>query len=340
MALPEPVLAEMPDAGPLVDLFGRVHTYLRVSVTDRCNFRCTYCMPAEGLDWTNNKQLLSFEEITRLVTIFASMGIRRVRLTGGEPMVRRDLEVLVGYLSAIDGIDDLSMTTNAVKLQGRAEALAAAGLTRINISLDSLDAAQFSKLTRGGDLNRVLAGIDSARAAGLTPLKINAVVVRGENEDQAVPLIRHFAAHSADTEVRFIEYMPWGIHHREHRPEKQLRERIAEHFTLEPIEAGHGGPATHYRVAENGLVVGFISPMTQHFCQLCNRLRLQCGGELRTCLSRDNSPNLRDLMREGISDQALSHAIRCMVWGKVAGHEAHLDDNPRAFEGTMTQVGG
>ncbi len=340
MTLPPRALHAMPTEGPLVDAFGRAHTYLRVSVTDRCNYRCVYCMPAEGLAWMPREHLLTYEEIGRVVGVFRALGITRVRLTGGEPTVRRDIVQLVQRLGAL-GLDDLAMTTNGHVFAQRAEAFARAGLRRVNISLDTLDPEQFTRITRGGDLARVLAAIDAARAAGLTPVKINAVVVRDENEDQVERMVDHFAPHAADTVLRFIEYMPFGADARRNVPSAALRERLAQRFTLVPHDGVQGvGPSKNWRIAETGLVIGFISPMTEHFCHLCNRLRLAADGHLRTCLSRDDTPSLRDLLRSGASDEALARAVRAMVWGKVAGHEAHLEDGFRQFEGVMTRIGG
>lgn len=341
MTLPDRKLRQMPTAGPLVDPFGREHTYLRVSVTDRCNYRCVYCMPAEGLDWMPKGHLLSYEEVARVVGAFQRLGIRRVRLTGGEPTVRTDIVRLVSLLGGL-GLDDLAMTTNGHLFAKRAADFAQAGLRRVNISVDTLDPDQFSRITRGGNLSRVLDSIDAARAQGLTPIKINAVIVAGENEDQVLPMVEHFAPHAADTIVRFIEYMPFGADARRNVPAAELRRRLSERYTLVEAERRAGvGPAKNWRIEETGQVVGFISPITEHFCHACNRLRLMADGHLRTCLSRDDTPSLRDLVREGATDAQVEHAIRAMVWGKVAGHEAHLDGVAfRQFEGVMTRIGG
>jgi cyclic pyranopterin phosphate synthase len=339
VSLPPPSTAPRPAAdGPLVDRFGRVHTYLRVSVTDRCNYRCTYCMPEEGLDWKPRETLLSFEEITRVVAAFTRLGIRRVRLTGGEPLVRKGLHHLVRMLGQL-GLDDLAMTTNGHLLPREAGRLAAAGLRRVNVSCDAISPEVFRALTRTGDVGQVLAGIEAARAAGLTPIKINAVVVRGVNVDEVVPLLEHFAPHAADTIVRFIEYMPFSGHERLHEPGASLRERIGERYTLQPLGFGPGGPAVGWRVVETGQQIGFISPITEHFCERCNRLRLDADGHLRTCLSREDAPSLRDLLRAGVDDAGLEQTLRGMVWAKGEGHEAHLDVW-RAFEGVMTRIGG
>lgn len=345
MSLPRPVEGlERPDAGPLVDRFARRHTYLRISVTDRCNYRCTYCMPAEGLRWLPRSELLTYEEIGRLVRVFARLGVERVRLTGGEPTVRRDIEQLVAAVAAAPGIVDVAMTTNGHRFAARAGALAEAGLKRVNISIDAVDAELFRRITRGGDLERVLESIDAAAALGMGPVKLNCVVVAGLNDDQILPLVERFADRP-EVVVRFIEYMPFGGNddRKRHLPARRIRERLAERYTLEPVgrvTAG-AGPARDWRVAETGRIVGFISPITEHFCEACNRLRLQADGHLRTCLSRDRTPSLRDLLRGGASDDELEQAVRIMVWGKVAGHEAHLEGGDfRAFEGVMTRIGG
>ncbi len=343
MTLPAPLPAfERPQSGPLVDRYGRAHTYLRVSVTDRCNYRCTYCMPAEGLKWLPRTELMTYEELTRVVGAFVRLGVRRVRLTGGEPTVRQDLVTLVAHLAAIPGLDDLSMTSNGERLAGLAGPLARAGLRRVNISLDTLDPEQFRALTRTGDLRAVLAAIDAALKAGLTPVKINAVMARSVNEGQVVALARHFGPLADRVQVRFIETMPFRDAARVHLPAAEMRAMLAEHYTLEPLEAPQGGgPARYWRLRESGLAVGFISPITEHFCQACNRLRLMVDGHVRTCLSRDDTPSLRDLVRAGADDAAIEAALREMVWAKVAGHEAHLDgDAFRAFEGVMTAIGG
>jgi GTP 3',8-cyclase len=340
MTLPEPKLAEMPTSGPLVDKFGRAHDYLRVSVTDRCNYRCVYCMPAEGLAVMPRRDLLNYEEITRIVHSFASMGIRRVRLTGGEPTVRRDIVHLVQALASIDGVEEVTMTTNGHLFTKYAVALANAGLTRVNVSLDTLDPKQFKELTRGGDVARVLTAIDACIEAGLTPVKINAVVVRGVNDHQVVDLVEHFMPQAGRVVVRFIEYMPFSSIERRQRhvPADEVRKGIAERHELVAVERRNGGgPATSWRLAESGLDLGFISPITEHFCHDCNRLRLMADGDLRTCLSKDDTPSLRDLMRDGCSDRRLERTIREMVWGKIPGHEAHLGGH---FEGVMTRVGG
>jgi cyclic pyranopterin phosphate synthase len=329
-----------PASGPLIDRYGRVHDYLRVSVTDRCNYRCTYCMPAAGLDWMPRHSLLTFEEITRIVRVAARCGVERVRLTGGEPTVRKGISELIAMIAAIPGIRDISMTTNGHLFADKAEEFARAGLKRVNISIDSINPLQFTKLTRGGDVRRVLAAIDAAEAAGIGPIKLNAVIIGGDNDDQVEALVEWFA--DRQVIVRFIEYMPFDQNEPawRHVPARVLRERLDAAYGLDPLDAKlGGGPATYAKVRGSGLIVGFISPITEHFCQACNRLRLQADGHLRTCLSREAEPSLRDLLRDGITDEGLEQALRDRLWSKVAGHEAHLLDG-RAFEGAMTAIGG
>ncbi len=334
-------MARLDDANlpPLLDRFGRLHTYVRVSVTDRCNFRCVYCLPEEGATLSPRAELLQYEEIVRVVRVMAAMGLRRVRLTGGEPTVRRDLEQLVAGLSRLDGIDEITLTTNAHRFAAQAAALRAAGLHRVNISLDSLDAARFGQITRGGELGAVLAGIDAAVAAGLLPVKINMVVMGGVNDDEVVPMTRWALERAPAVQLRFIEYMPFDQRRHVGVSAAELRRRLVDAFgPLEPDGERHGGgPATHARIGP--LVVGFISPITEHFCASCNRLRLLSDGHLRTCLAHEDTPSLRDLVRGGASDGELAATILGIVRGKPAGHLAELEGGT-AFEGIMTRIGG
>lgn len=334
----------------LVDRHGRLHTYMRVSVTDRCNFRCVYCLPAEGHAWLPRADVLTYEEIVRIVRVMAPSGLRRVRLTGGEPLLRRDLVELVGALAAVPGIDEVSLTTNAFGLADRARALADAGLRRVNVSIDSLDDARFSAITRGGSLASVRSGIAAAHAAGLGPVKLNMVVMRGVNDDEIVPLARACLpggalAGACETVLRFIEYMPFEGRWHENLPARDIRARLAEAGEL---DADHGGlpgvgPATYARWrpdgSADGLRVGFIAPLTEHFCARCNRLRLLVDGHLRTCLGYERTPSLRDLVRGGATDDELLAAIAAIVQGKPAGHLAELEGGT-AFEGVMTAIGG
>jgi cyclic pyranopterin phosphate synthase len=329
----------MANSQGLVDRFGRVHNYLRLSVTDRCNFRCVYCMPAEGMDWMPRADILSFEEMSRLITIFANLGIERVRITGGEPTLRRDLVDLVALLSQL-GLKEISMTTNGLKLPELAAPLAKAGLTRVNISLDSLQPERFSKLTRGAPLAKVLAGIQAAWDAGLSPVKINAVLLRGENDDEVEDLVRFFEKEPHRTHLRFIEYMPFESRWHKGVPAAELRQRIGAIRTMKSVKRdGKGGPAEEFELLESGLRVGFISPLSERFCGSCNRLRLMANGHLRTCLSDDGTPSLRDLIRGGSSDQELTSTIKTMVSGKRESHGCTMDGGT-LFEGVMTRIGG
>lgn len=340
-AVPPPGAPTRARRAPLTDRFGRVHTYLRVSVTDRCNFRCVYCLPAEGLSWKPRESLLSYEEIARLVGVFASMGVQKIRITGGEPTIRADITALVAGIAAVPGITDVAMTTNAHALARTAPALKAAGLDRINVSIDTLDPEGFRRITRGGRLDKVLAGIEASLAAGLHPVKLNAVLLRGENDDQLFPLVEYAAARAPAMVLRFIEYMPFEARWHQSVRSKELRERLAARYTLEPVRARArtAGPSRVWKIAENGLEVGFISPLSEHFCATCNRLRLSCEGQLRTCLAHEDTPSLRDLMRGGATDDALAAAIRTMVMGKPEGHQAELEGGV-PFQGVMTRIGG
>ncbi len=326
---------------PLTDRFGRTHTYLRVSVTDRCNYRCVYCMPEEGMTWRPRGDLLTYEEIGRLVGVFASLGIEKVRLTGGEPTVRADIDKLVGAIAAVPGIRDLAMTTNAHTLRSLAARLRAAGLTRLNVSIDTLQEDRFRRLTRGGNLLRVLEGIQAAREVGLTPIKLNAVLLAGENDDEIMDLVAYVARHPEQLELRFIEYMPFDKRWHGSVKAQDVRRILGAVYTLEPLgrPGASAGPARLWRIRENGVRIGFISPLSEHFCATCNRLRLQCDGHLRTCLAHDDTPSLRDLLRGGATDAELAQAIRSMVLGKPAGHNADLDGGT-PFAGVMTGIGG
>ncbi len=284
------------------------------------------------------KDVLSYEEIVRIVRVFSRLGVRRVRLTGGEPTIRRDIAELVAGIADIDGIEDLSMTTNAHALASQAGMLRDAGLHRVNISLDSLDAERFATISRGGRLDAVIAGIEAARASGLTPIKINMVVMAGVNDDEIVPMTKYFSPHASDTVLRFIEYMPFDGRWHESVSASSMRAQLAGAFTLVPDGTpSGGGPARYWRA--DGLRVGFIAPLTEHFCASCNRLRLLADGHLRTCLAHEDTPNLRDVVRSGASDDELTAILLAIVAGKPAGHEAQTEGG-KHFEGVMTGIGG
>ncbi len=298
-------------------------------------------MPEEGLSWLPREDLLSYEEIATIVRVMADMGIRKVRLTGGEPTLRQDICELIRAIGEVPGIRDLAMTTNGQTLPALAGRLADAGLHRVNVSLDTVKPKRFTELTRGGDLPRVLAGIDAARAHGMNPIRINAVVLEDENETDVLDLVEHFVPHAADTEVRFIEYMPFQVRRHRTVSSRALRERLARRFSLTPVHDvdSASGPARYWQVAGSGLRVGFISPLSEHFCAGCNRLRLMVDGHLRTCLAHDDTPSLKTLIRAGATDDDLERVIRAMVMGKPAGHDCQIGGGT-LFEGVMTAIGG
>jgi cyclic pyranopterin phosphate synthase len=327
--LPGPAAARTgPTGDPLLDRFARRIRYLRISVTDRCNYRCSYCMPEElgdQLEFQPRAALLSFEELERIVRVFARLGVRKIRLTGGEPTVRRGIALLVRRIAAVPGIEQVVMTSNGHLLGELARPLADAGLVGINISIDTLDPARFARLTSRGELARVIAGIEAAVAAGLR-VKLNAVALRGVNDDELVALCRY--AWSVGAVPRFIEHMPMSGGAL-YAPEAELpaatirRALEAELGPLVPSQpAGRdAGPARYWSVArEPGREVGIISAMTEHFCDDCNRLRLTAAGALHACLGHDDAVSLRDVVRGGGSDEDLVQAVAAAVTGKRDGH--------------------
>lgn len=323
----------------LGDAFGRRFRTLRLSVTDRCDLRCAYCMPAKGLDWLPKPELLSFEELERLTRVFARLGIRRLRLTGGEPLLRQGLPTLVGKLAAIEGIEDLSLTTNGTRLAALARPLKDAGLQRVTVSLDSLDEARFAAITRTGRLQDVLAGIRAAVAAGLRPLKLNAVVLdanRGDLAALAALTIEN------DFEVRFIEAMPIsaGLEPVAPGPDPmQLRrELVARWGGLEPVAGDPHAPARLYRLPGALGRLGFISSVSESFCAACDRLRLGPTGRLQLCLAHPDGVDLREPLRSGASDAVLERIIAEAVWRKPAGH-AFAVQAP-AHGQAMSRIGG
>jgi cyclic pyranopterin phosphate synthase len=332
---------DAPPSGPLLDTFGRVADDLRISVTDRCNFRCTYCMPAEGLPWLPREEVLTFEEITRLVGIFARLGVKEVKLTGGEPTVRREVEKLVAVIRAAQPDLSMSMTTNGLLLDRLAGPLAAAGLDRVTVSCDSLMQHRFAEMTRRDALDKVLAGMRAAEEAGLVPIKLNCVVIAGTNEDEVVD----FARFARDTgyEVRFIEYMPLDAEQRWERdkvvPGAQVLEAIDGVFPLIAETEGHD-PATTFRFADGAPGgVGVIASVTEPFCDTCNRLRLTADGQLRACLFAMYETDLRGPLRAGASEEELESLIRRNVWAKWEGHKINHPDFERPAR-SMSMIGG
>ncbi|MBO0721807.1 MAG: GTP 3',8-cyclase MoaA [Blastocatellia bacterium] len=333
------------DSNPisLKDSFGRVIRDLRISITDRCNFRCFYCMPKEAMEWQPKAEILSYEEIVELAEVFVSLGIDKLRVTGGEPMVRRDSESLIARLAQIEGVADLAMTTNAHFLRGRARALKEAGLQRITVSLDSLTPERFALLTGRNELSQVLEGIDAALEAGLSPVKINCVMIRGINDDQA----EKFAgfAREKGAHVRFIEFMPLDngkIWRREMVvPGDELRKRIEAVFPLERVESeNQSETARRWRFADGAPgEIGFINPVTQPFCGHCSRIRLTADGMIRTCLFSTVEHNIKRLMRGGASRAELVDFIVAVVEKKEDRHHINDPDFVQPLR-TMSCIGG
>ncbi len=327
----------------LRDSYGRVADDLRISVTDRCNFRCIYCMPAEGLRWLGREEILRFEEIHRLARIFVERyGVRTIRLTGGEPLVRVRIEELVAMISALDPDLDLTMTTNGVLLRQKARLLKEAGLKRINVSLDTLHLDRFRDIARRDAFGRTMDGIEAAREAGLWPIKLNVVVMRGVNDDEVVDFAR--LARERGFEVRFIEFMPldgdqiWS--NDLVVPSRRIQEQIEDLFPLEPIPSERPGPSVNYRFRDGAAGgVGFISSVSQAFCSTCNRIRLTAEGGLRTCLFSLRETPLRDLLRSGASDDSIARVIESAVWLKEEGHLINREGFVRPAK-SMSQIGG
>jgi cyclic pyranopterin phosphate synthase len=341
MDLPTPGAMSPPSAGPLVDTLGRVADDLRISVTDRCNFRCTYCMPAEGLAWLPKAEILTFEELTRLLAIFVGLGVRSLKVTGGEPTVRAELPTLVRMFREVGPDLDISMTTNGVLLDRLAGPLAEAGMDRVTVSCDSLMQHRFAEMTRRDALDRVLAGIVAAKGAGLVPIKINCVVIGGQNEDEVVD----FARWSRETgyAVRFIEYMPLDAQHEWERakvvPSASVVEAIDAVFPLSREGADHE-PATSFRFADGAPGgIGVIASVTEPFCDSCNRLRVTAEGQVRACLFALDETDLRGPMRAGASDDDLIGLIRANVWRKWSGHRINHPDFVQP-ERSMSAIGG
>jgi GTP 3',8-cyclase len=329
--------------GPLVDRFGRVHTNLRVSVTDRCNIRCFYCMPAENVRFRPRAEILSFEEIERFVRVSTTLGVNQVRLTGGEPLVRRDLARLVERLARMPGVDDLALTTNGILLGEQAGGLRAAGLHRLNISLDALSEQVFERISRRRGLNQVLDGIFAAIRAGLQRIRLNAVSIRGLTESEIVPLARFARQHKL--ELRFIEYMPLDAEehwtHDDVLSGDEVRTVIDERVgKLEPVaDQSPHQPATDFEYADGGGRVGFINSVTQPFCEGCDRLRITADGKIRNCLFSIVEWDARELMRSGGNDEQLAQLIRDCVAAKKAGHGIDTAEFVRP-ERAMYQIGG
>jgi cyclic pyranopterin phosphate synthase len=327
---------------PLVDSWGREIRSVRVSVTDKCNFRCRYCMPAEGLEWLPREEVLSFEEIERLVGLLAAMGVDEVRLTGGEPLVRRELPVLVDKLARIHGVRDLSLTTNGVLLDRLAGPLVAAGLRRINVSLDSLSHVRFAEITRRDALDRVLAGLAEAeRYPELRPIKINCVAVRGFTEAE-VPALAELARRKPYV-VRFIEFMPLDADEAWREDDVltggEIRALIEERWPLVEVPAKASSTARRFRFADGAGEIGFVNPVSEPFCSSCDRIRLTADGKLRTCLFSRREWDLKETLRSGTSDAELEALVRHAVAHKELKHKINDPGFVRASR-SMSQIGG
>ncbi|MBV9843820.1 MAG: GTP 3',8-cyclase MoaA [Kutzneria sp.] len=319
-----PTRTTRPDESRLIDGFGRIATDLRVSLTDRCNLRCTYCMPAEGLDWLPGPQLLTAAELIRLITIAVQrLGVSEIRFTGGEPLLRRDLDEILAATAGLTPRPTLSLTTNGLGLARRAGALRAAGLDRVNVSLDTLDSTRFARLTRRDRMADVLAGLAAARAAGLMPVKVNSVLLRGINDDEAPALLRFCLDNGY--QLRFIEQMPLDPQHGWQREgmvtAEEILTRLGTEFALTPVAGARGAaPAERWLVNDGPATVGVIASVTRPFCAACDRTRLTADGALRTCLFATTETDLRGPMRAGANDEELAEVWRTTMWGKAAGH--------------------
>ena len=324
----------------LTDSYGRKHTYLRISVTDRCNLRCFYCMPHDGIKWLNKKSLLTFEEIERVSRVFVSLGIDKIRLTGGEPLLRNDLPCLAAKLSSIPGLKRLSMTTNAMLLAKFSSQLKVSGVTHLNISLDSLRKERFEKITGRDSLESVLAGIEQALQTGFESIKVNMVVIAGVNDNEILDFIDHFKYQPVN--LRFIEFMPfknndWVID--KVFSYKQMLELISEKYKLSPIDTEPSAVAKDYKVDGIDATVSFVTSMTESFCGTCNRVRLTSDGSIKSCLFHPAEVNLRDSIRQGATDTEIASMIKYAIGEKP---EAHLpaEDLAKNDNRSMIEIGG
>ncbi len=339
---PGPAAGPMPLGGPLVDSFGRVHSDLRISVTDRCNLRCVYCMPEEGMTFLPGAELLGFEEIVRFARVARGLGVTSVRITGGEPLVRRGVVDLVGELASV-GFEDLALTTNGTSLGRFAEDLAAAGLRRVNVSCDSLRPDRYSEIRRRGELVRVLESMDAAESAGLVPVKVNVVLVAGVNDDEILDFAE--LARATGRIVRFIEYMPLDADGSWRRElvvtADEVLGRIAGRWPLEAVTGGPDdrAPASRFRFSDGHGEIGVVASVSRPFCGTCNRLRLTAEGSIRNCLFSDDELSVRHLLRTEGREEEIEIALRRAVWGKRAGHGMDEPDFLRPAR-SMSMIGG
>jgi GTP 3',8-cyclase len=336
-------MADITNKAPLIDTFGRVHTSLRISVTDRCNIRCFYCMPNENVRFRPRHEILTFEEITRFVSVVSQMGVHRLRLTGGEPLVRSDLSRLVKMLAALPGVDDLALTTNGILLSEQAALLRSAGLERVNISLDTLSEEVFQKISRREGLDRVLAGIAAAQLVGFKHIRLNAIAIHGLTEEEIVPLARF--ARERGLELRFIEYMPLDAEQHWQAADVldgQAIRRIleAEFGPLVPVGRPHASqPASDFEYADGRGRIGLIQPVSQPFCGDCDRLRLTAEGQVRNCLFSTAEWDARALLRGDGSDDEIADLVRNCILAKAPAHGINTADFVRP-ERAMYQIGG
>lgn len=323
----------------LTDSYSREITYLRLSVTDRCDLRCHYCMPEGFNDFETPEDWLSFDEIERVIAAFTRMGTRRIRITGGEPLVRKGLPELTSRLARLDGVEDLSLSTNAVQMERFSQPLYESGVQRLNISLDTLRADRFKAITQG-KLDKVINGLMAAKASGFDPIKINMVVMRGVNDDEIIDMVEFCRKHRFT--LRFIETMPMGNTGRsaaeQYMPLDEVITQLHQHYPLIPSVMPGGGPARYMQIAGEELKLGFITPMSQHFCETCNRVRLSVDGTLYMCLGQEHNFPLRPLLRSGISDEALEAAIIEAVALKPERHE--FNEKPGQVVRFMSMTGG
>jgi cyclic pyranopterin phosphate synthase len=324
----------------LIDPFGRKIEYVRLSVTDRCDLRCFYCIPQQFKGFEEPEHWLTFDEIERVIAAFAGLGVEKIRITGGEPLVRKNLPDLALRLSAIPGINDLSLSTNAVQLGRHAKALKAAKVSRINVSLDSLQPERFKEITNGGKLEKVLSGLMAAKDLGFHPIKINMVVMKGINDDEVRDMVNFCIEHNFT--LRFIETMPMGDTGRNASSHflslEVVKQQLQRQFELIPGIVPGGGPARYMQVAGSEVKIGFITPISQHFCETCNRVRLSADGTLFLCLGQDDKVELRPLLRDGASDETLKQAIVDAIARKPERHE--FREKPEQLVRIMSITGG
>jgi GTP 3',8-cyclase len=333
-------VAPASEGASLVDRFGRRHNYLRISVTDRCNFRCVYCMPAEGLQWRERDELLTYEEILRIARVFARAGVDKIRITGGEPTVRRNLEKLIAGLAAIPGIDSLLMTTNGFLLPEKAKVYRRAGLRGLNISLDTLRPDRFREITRTNHYPKVLQGIEAALEAGYESVKINVVVMEGVNDDELLDFVEF--ARERPINVRFIEFMPFqgnGWSQGKLVPYRAMLDQIAGRYEVRPLSMAPSAVAKEFGIEGFQGSIGFVTSMTENFCAGCNRLRLTAEGTVKNCLFSPDESDLRDFLRAGASDEELEQRIRGAVHRKWRGHPG-MGTLPQVENRSMIRIGG